>query len=81
MGVNFRRRGKDIFDKILKMSTSSGEKAMDYTEENSRLLQGGSAAVIQEGGSGVAGYGSQSDAVVSVFSHMFLNNCCIRIAL
>lgn len=41
------------------MSTSSGEKVMDNSEENSRLLRD-SAAVNQESG----GYGSQSDAVV-----------------
>lgn len=44
------------------MSTSSGEKAMDITEENSRLLQG-SVALNHEGGGG-GGYGSQSDAAV-----------------
>lgn len=47
------------------MSTSSGEKVMDSTEENSRLLQG-AGAVNQENG-----YGSQSDAVVwLVFLHI-----------
>lgn len=45
------------------MSTSSGEKVMDSTEENSRLLQG-SVAMNQESGGGGGGYGSQSDAAV-----------------